>query len=137
MASGKPFPVGPDKAYAKLLGSTFGALDAKVAKGRKALTRNGAQFDDQAAAARDIQAAYAAAARRLGNAAVGPAARGINGLLIERLTAASGAWKRAASAAAGKDKAGFDRSEAAIERTQERLAQAVARLEDAGYTLER
>ncbi len=137
VASGTPFPVGPDQGYAKTLGTTFSALDAKVEKGRRALTRDGARFDDQAAAARDIQAAYKAAARRLRNASFSPDNGAINDALVQRLTAASDAWKRAARAAAGKDKAGFDRSEAAIRRTQQRLAATVAGLERAGYTLER
>jgi hypothetical protein len=137
VASGKPFPVGPDPAYAERLGTTFAALDAKVAKGRRALTRDGAQFDDQAAAARDIQAAYAAAAKRLRNAPISPADRTINRLLVERLGAVSAAWKRAARAAADKDKAGFDRSETAIERAQRQLAKGVAGLENAGYSITR
>jgi len=135
VASGEPFPVGPDPAYAKTLGTTFSALDAKVAKGRRALTRDGAQFDDQAAAARDISAAYAAAAKRLRNASLSPANQAINRALAARLTAASAAWKRAARAAADKNKTGFDRSEAAIKRTQQRLAETVAGLERAGYTI--
>ena len=38
IASGKPFRVGPDPAYAKMLDSTFAKLDEQVAKGRRALT---------------------------------------------------------------------------------------------------
>jgi hypothetical protein len=45
------------------------------------------------------------------------------------------AWKRAARAAAGKDKGGFDRSETGIERAQRQLAKGVAGLEDAGYSI--
>ena len=34
VSAGKPFPVGPDPAYAKTLGAVFGTLERKVAKGR-------------------------------------------------------------------------------------------------------
>ena len=129
--------MGPDQGYADLLGKTFSALDAKVAKGRNALTRDSARFDDQAAAARDIQAAYAAAAKRLRKAEVRPADAAITNVLVDRLSAVSAAWKRAAAAAADKNKAGFDRSEAAIRRAQRRLAAGVKGLEGAGYELGR
>jgi hypothetical protein len=135
VASGDPLPVGPDQGYADLLGTTFGTLDKQVAAGRRALTRDGAQFRRQASAARDIQRAHAAAARRLRRASIRPADRAITRELAGRLAAVSAAWKRAASEAADKDKAGFARSEAGIERAQERLAIAIAGLERAGYTL--
>jgi hypothetical protein len=136
VASGEPFPVGPNAEYAKTLSATLGALDGKVAKGTKALGRDGAQFDDQAKAARDIQAAYAAAAKRLRNASISPADETINGALAKSLANSSAAWKRAARAAARKDKAGFDRSEAAIRKAQQQLAQALDGMKIAGYNVE-
>src|SRR3712207_8760653 len=51
--------VGPDPAYAKTLGATFGTLERKVANGRAALRRNGAEFREQAKAAGEVRAAYA------------------------------------------------------------------------------
>ena len=133
ISAGKPFPVGPDPAFAKTLGTTFGKLDNQVAKGRKALGKDGTTFRAQAAAARDIQAAYAAAARQLSNAEVSPADRRIRALLVDRLQAAGAAWKKAAAAAVKKDKRGFASSEAAIKKTQKELQQAIAGLEAAGY----
>ena len=65
ITSGKTFPAGPDPAYAKAIDSTFDKLDKQVAKGRRALRREGAAFRAQAKAARDIQAAYGAAAKPL------------------------------------------------------------------------
>jgi hypothetical protein len=137
VSSGKPFPVGPDPAFAKLLGNTFGRLDSQVAKGRKALGRDKATFRAQAAAARDIQGAYAAAAKRLRKAEISPADQQINRNLVQRLNGTAAAWKTAARAAAKKDKRGFDRSERAIQRAQRNLARAFAGLEDAGYRLTR
>jgi hypothetical protein len=135
LTSGKAFPVGPDAGYAKTLGATFAKLDKQVAKGRQALGKDKTTFRQQGAAARDIQVAYAAAAKRLRNAEISPADRAINGLIVERLRDAGTAWKKAAAAAVKKDKRGFDRSEAGIKRAQQQLAQTVAGLEKAGYDI--
>ena len=132
-----PFPVGPDPSYAKTLDRTLGALDRKVASGRRALGRDGVTFRAQARAARGIQAGYAQAARQLRRADISPADRTINAVLVDRLTVASGAWKNAAAQASQKDKGGFRRSETAIRRNQRQLARALAGLEAAGYRLQR
>ena len=120
-------------AYAKTLSTTLGRLDGQVAKGRKAIARDKTTFRAQAAAARDIQAAYVAAAKKLRNTETSPADTLINALLADRLGAAAGAWKKAAAAAAKKDKAGFARSAAAIKRTQADLRLALTGLEKVGY----
>jgi hypothetical protein len=135
LTSGKAFPVGPDAGYAKTLGATFAKLDNQVAKGRQALGRDKATFRQQGAAARDIQVAYAAAAKQLKKAEISPADRTINGAIVERLSAAAAAWKKAAAAAVKKDKRGFDRSEAGIKQTQQKLAQTVAGLKAVGYKI--
>ena len=127
IASGKPFPVGPDPAYAKTLSATLGKLDGQVARGRKALARDKTTFKAQSAAARDIQNAYVAAAKRLRETVTSPADTLINTALADRLGAAAGAWKKAASAAAKKHKRAFARSAAAIKRTQADLRRALAR----------
>ena len=64
-----------------------------------------------------------------------PADKLINGVLVERLRTAAGAWNKAAAAAAKKDKPGFARSAAAIKRTQADLRAALAGLERIGYKL--
>jgi serine/threonine protein kinase len=135
VSSGRPFPVGPDKAFAKTLGATFAKLEDQVAKGREALGEKGATFRAQGAAARDIQAAYSAAAKRLRGAEVSPADQAIRAELVTRLHATAGAWNNAAAAAVKKNRRGFDRSETAIKRTQQQLRQAIAGLEAAGYEL--
>ncbi len=105
----------------------------QVDKGERALARNGATFRAQAAAARDIQAAYAGAARKLKAAETSPADEVINGALVKSLQGVADAWKTAAAEAADKDKAGFARSEAAIKQAQRQLAQTVKGLAVAGY----
>ena len=133
ISSGKPFPVGPDPGYAETLGATFAKLDTQVEKGRKALGKDRTTFRAQAAAARDIQAAHAAAVKRLKGAEISPADRTINALLIARLRAVAAAWNKAAASASKKDKRGFDRSESGIKQAQQQLAQTVAGLEKVGY----
>jgi len=135
IASGKPFPVGPDPEYGKTLGTTFGKLDRQVASGRKALARDKTTFRAQSAAAGGIRDAYAAAAKKLRATVTSPADALINAALTERLRAASGAWKKAASTAAKKDKRGFARSAAGIKRTQSDLAGTLRGLEKVGYKL--
>jgi hypothetical protein len=133
IASGKPFPVGPDPAYGKLLDTTFSRLDRQVASGRKALARDGAQFRAQAAAARDIQAAYGAAAKRLRGAEVSPANTVINAALVQRLRASAAAWKQAGGAASRKQKRAFARASNRIAREQRRLERTLQQLERIGY----
>ena len=135
IASGKPFPVGPDPEYAKTLSTTLGRLDGQVAKGRKAIARDKTTFRAQAKAARDIRDAYVAASKKLRDTVTSPADKLINAVLVERLRAAARAWNKAAAAAAKKDKRGFARSAAGIKQTQADLSAALAGLERIGYKL--
>ena len=120
LTSGEPFKVGADAGYAKTLGTTFGKLERRGRQGpQRALAQNGATFRAQAAAARDIQAAYAGAARKLQGGGDEPGRRGRSTTRSSKsLQAVAGAWKKAAAEAAAKDKAGFARSEAAIKQAQ-------------------
>ena len=135
LTSGKPFPVGPDPAYAKTLDATFGDLNAAVAKGFKALNRDGATFRTQAPAAGDIQKAYAGAARKLRAARTSPADTAINARIVKALDGVSDAFGKARTEAAAKDKAGFARAGADIKAARAKLAEAVQALGAAGYTV--
>ena len=127
VTSGKPFPVGPDAAYAKSLGTIFAKLDDQVANGRRQIARDNTTFRQQAAAARDIQSAYTAAAKQLRQAVTSPADALINAAIAERLSEAGSAWKRAAAAAASKDKGGFADSDDAIKQAQSDLERTLKR----------
>jgi hypothetical protein len=133
VSSGKPVPVGPDPAYGKTVAGVFSALNRQVTQGGNALRRDKTTFRAQAAAARDIQRAYADAASKLRAAETRSVDAPLNAALAERLTAASEAWKSTAAAAAAKQKGRFDRSEARIKRTRAEIARALADLETAGY----
>ncbi len=136
ITSGNAFPVGPDPAYAKTLGTIFGELGGQVANGRKQITSDAATFRRQAAAARDIQRAYVAAAKQLRGTETSPADATINAAIAERLTEAGAAWKQAAAAAADKDKSGFDSASDAIKQAQANLATTLSGLETIGYELD-
>jgi hypothetical protein len=137
VSGGKAFGVGPDGAYGKRLEKTFGTLDRRVAKGLKALKRDSAQFGQQAKAASDIRAAYGQAARTLRKADVSPADASVNAALAGALKDAADTWKKAASEARQKDKAGFERATRVIPQTERRLQRALTGLKDAGYKLSR
>ena len=106
-AAGDPFPVGPDPAYAKTLGATFGALGDRVTAGRRAINADNTTFRRQAVASRRIARGYTAAADKLEGTATSPADKPINTALVARLNAAAAAWRDAAGAARRRDKDGF------------------------------
>ena len=81
-AAGDPFPVGPDPAYAKTLGATFGALGDRVTAGRRAISADNATFRRQASASRRIARGYTAAADKLEGTATSPADEPINTALV-------------------------------------------------------
>ena len=125
----------PTRPTRRRSAATLGTLERKVAKGRAALGRDGAEFREQAQAAGDIRAAYAEAAAKLRKADVSPADASINAAIAGRLGDVAATWKKAADEARAKDKAGFDRAEAAIRKAEQRLAQTLAGLKAAGYEL--
>ena len=135
-AAGDPFPVGPDPAYAKTLGATFGALGDRVTAGRRAINADNTTFRRQAVASRRIARGYAAAADKLEGTATSPADKPINTALVARLNAAAAAWRDAAGAARRRDKDGFRAAGEQISKAEADLGRAVARLKAAGYEVQ-
>jgi hypothetical protein len=84
-----------------------------------------------------VRDAYVAAAKRLRRTVTSPADKLVNSTLVDRLRAAAGAWNKAASAAAKKDKSGFARSSAGIDRTEAGLRRALRALAAVGYDVSR
>jgi hypothetical protein len=136
VSGGKAFPVGADPAYAKLVGSTFKKLDGDVAKGIKALNKSGANFRAQAAAARNVQDAYVAAGKKLRGAETGPADRSANAAIVTALGANANAWKKAAAAAARKDKKTFSNANGPIKQARQKLSRALTALRANGYKIQ-
>ena len=128
LASGKPFPVGPDPGYAKTLGAT---LAQARRPGRERPQGAGARRRDVQGAgrrrARDPDA-YAAAAKTLRDTQTSPADTLINDALVDRLRAAS-ARMEAGGRGGGEEAQGraSPGRAAAIKQTQAELARAVAR----------
>ena len=137
VSDAKPFPVGPNPAYAKTLNRTLNQLDRRVAAGREALRATARPSAPRRAPRATSRPPTPRPRKQLKQAETSPADATINDALVERLTDAKEAWKKAASAASDKNKGGFQRSGAAIRRTQQQLAQTLAGLEAAGYTLDR
>ena len=135
-AAGDPFPVGPDPAYAKTLGATFGALGDRVTAGRRAINADNTTFRRQASASRRIARGYSAAADKLEGTATSPADKPINTALVARLNAAAAAWRDAAGAARRRDKDGFRAAGEQISKAEAELGRAVARLKAAGYEVQ-
>ena len=73
VSEGKPFPVGPDPAFAETLGATFGTLQNQVAKGRKALKPTGRSSAARRRPPATSRPRTPAAAAQLDGAEVSPA----------------------------------------------------------------
>jgi hypothetical protein len=134
LVSGKSFPVGPSQDYAKTVGGVLGTLKgaAKAGQGKlgAATTPNA-----QAAAARQLGAAYAKAAKALGGLALSPADTLANAKLAGALQATAAAYGTAAKAADKRDKGAFSKASKAVVAGQRSVTAALAGLKSAGYNV--
>ena len=89
----------------------------------------------QGDAARSIATAYAAAAKSLSGLELSPADRGPNARLVAALEDTGAAYRRAGSAAAKKDRSGFRKAGADIDKAEKEIAGALDGLKQAGYGL--
>ena len=107
VSGGKAFPVGPDPAYAKLVGNDVLQARRRRRQGHEGAQQDGASFRAQAAAARDIQAAYGAAAKRLRGRGDRPGRHAANAALV---TALDGERERVEEGAAPRPRARTSRA---------------------------
>ena len=131
----EPFPVGPSESYATAVGGVLGTLATAVDKGTAALGKAKVP-KAQAAAARDLQAAYRKASRSLPGQDLSPADRGANARLVAALGGVAKAYGQAAAAASRSNKAGYAKAGKAVKNSQQELAGAVEGLRAAGYEIE-
>ena len=89
----------------------------------------------QAAAARDLQAAYRRAAQALGGQQVNPADASANARLVAALAGVAKAYGQAASAAADGSKPRYQRAGKAVTAAQRDLDGALEGLRAAGYEI--
>jgi hypothetical protein len=135
VTDGKPFPVGPSKDYAGQLSSTLGKLNQQVSSAKSALGK--AKTRRQQANATDrLAAAYSGAAKKLDGLALSPADVTANTGLVDALRATGAAYKQAAKEARSKDRAGYKREGAKAAEAQKGVADAIARLQAAGYDVQ-
>jgi hypothetical protein len=115
---------------------TLAGLRRGIAAGRARLGDADAP-DDQAAAARRLARVYGAAAEAVGGLDLGPADRTANRLLVQALEAGRAAFERVAAAASAGDPVRYGQGGAAVERAEQQVTGALARLEAAGYRVSR
>ena len=134
LTAGDPLPVGPSGEYAKAVEDALGDLSAAVEKADAAL-RRAKTPRAQAAAARDLQAAYRRAAQALGGQQVNPADARADARLVAALGAAAKAYGRAASAAADNGRARYQQAGKAVNAAQRDIDGALDALRAAGYEI--
>jgi hypothetical protein len=134
LTSGDPLPVGPSGQYAKAVEDALGDLSAGAGEAGAAL-RRATTPRAQAAAARDLQAAYRRAAQALGGQQVNPADSGVNARLVAALSAAAKAYGQAAAAASDDSKARYQRAAKAVNAAQRDVDGALEGLRAAGYDI--
>jgi serine/threonine protein kinase len=130
LVSGDPLPVGPSGQYAKAVSDALGT----VAKADVAL-RRASTPRAQAAAARDLQAAYRSASQALGEQPVNPADASANARLVAALGATAKAYGQAASAAAAGSKPRYQQAGRAVNAARRDIDGALEGLRAAGYEI--
>jgi hypothetical protein len=135
VTDGKPFPVGPSKDYAGQLSSSLGKLNRQVSSAQSALGK--AKTRKQQANATDrLAAAYNGAAKQLDGLQLSPADVVANTGLVDALRATGAAYKQAAKEARSKDRAGYKREGGKAAEAQKGIADAISRLQAAGYDVQ-
>jgi len=132
LGAGDPLPVGPSKEYARAVDKTLGTL-ARADRSGRAKLGSAKTPRRQATAARALDGAFAKAAKALAAQNVGPADRGANTSLVKALRQTSGAYGKAATAAAKGNKAAFRRAGADVGKGRKAVGRALAGLKAAGY----
>ncbi len=131
---GTAFPVGPNKAYADSLGKILGGLDKKATAGRKAL--EGADTPkQQAAAAKDLSAAYKSASSQVSKLEVSPADATANAALATALKKTGDAYGKLASAASSGNDSAYKKASKQVEAGEKSVAAALGGLAESGYKL--
>ena len=130
--AGTAFPVGPSKEYAAGLGKTLGTLDKKVSAGRKAL-QSADTPKAQAAAAKDLSAAYKSASASVSKLEVSPADSAANKQLASALKDTGNAYGKMASAASSGNNSAYKKASKQVEDAEQSVAGALRGLEAAGY----
>ena len=133
LSGAKPFPLGPNDAYAESLAGVFGDLDSESSAGETAL-REAETQDGQGAAANRLARAYTKAAAALADVEVSPRDAQANAAMVAALRATGRAYKRMGAAARAGDGQAYTAYSDAVERGGRRLERAQGELEELGYS---
>jgi hypothetical protein len=126
------FPLGPSRAYARVLNRSLIGLRAALRSGRAALRRADTP-KAQATAAASIAAAHRRAAAVLAATELGPADRGLNTQLLDALRSGQRAYGALATAARAGRRAAYARAARQIADAERRLAAVQRAIASAGY----
>ncbi len=126
------YPLGPSPAYAHAVSATFKSLSS-AASGPAAALRSATTPTAQAAAARNLAAAYQRAATELSAARPSPRDQAVNGALTASLHQLAAAYAGAAGAAASADVAAYSRAARQIDAGSAALRRALGALATQGY----
>ena len=124
LRSAKPFPIGPDTAYAKELTDAIGPLNKAGVAGARRL-RDAERASAQATIAGQLSGTYAAAAKKLQDAAGNPLVAGANDDVVRALTRVIDGYRRLAAAARAERGAAYGRARRDVRSALAALSRAV------------
>jgi hypothetical protein len=134
LRSGQALPLTASATFAKSLGSVIESLNnARALDGHQLVAAK--RPADQAAAARRLASAHAAAATAAGQLTPGPIGAGANAAIVAALHQLSSAYASLATAAQHADKAQYTAASSAITRGDASLEAGFAQLRQDGYTI--
>ena len=128
------YPLGPSAAYGHQLSATLDRLRSDTT-GPLADLHAANTPSAQAAAARQLAAAYAAAAHSLDAATVSPLLRVAQSAIVGALARLSGAYAQAAAAAKSGSTTAYNRAGQAVDSASATLSAGLQSLRGLGYTL--
>ena len=128
------YPLGPSAAYGHQLSATLDRLRSDTT-GPLADLHAANTPAAQAAAARQLAAAYAVAAHSLGGATVSPLLRVAQSAIVGALARLSGAYTQVAAAAKSGSSTAYNRAGQAVESGSATLGAGLQSLRGLGYTL--
>jgi hypothetical protein len=128
----RAYPLGPNAAYARAVGTVIGRLNDARARDRSALAAAKTPAG-QARVAQSLAGAYRQAAPALRRQPVSPADSAANDEIVTALDATQRAYARLAAAARKGDRGAYRTASTTVAQAEGRVAGAIAALRDLGY----
>ena len=134
ISGGKLYDLVPSASYASSLSAAMNTLSKSQQSGQKALT-NAKSASAQATAARQIGKAYSTATGTVKKLEATPYAQPANKKIATALAQSAAAYRSLASAAAAKSSSRYSSASKKVSSAEQSLNNALAGLEDLGYSL--